>query len=436
MLKRKTSIELDTVLELPNELVIHRCDEKLVVVSPKDGNWLVVSESQLRILEQLKLGRTVGEVLLSTDDKRIAISLLSQIFARNFTEKDLHVSNRDSKALFYLTYDCNLKCEHCYMYAQRRREIMLSLAEYQLIFEELRRCGVNEATFSGGEPLVRTDLWEIIKRARNAGLTPRIFSNGTLWTGADIEKAKDFSIKAQISIDGVDERSCAIVRGAGVFAKARETAIRLAEVGVDVEIATTPTLANIELVEKGYSEFVREIREKVGRQVKFKVSLDLMPGRNVSRMSSHEKKEYEQRGSRLYSIANPDGTKIPFFDEYRKGQGRIVCGLGRLVFSPDGFVYVCSQLDFLQTIGNVREIGVPYLLEEAKKYVAAASVDNTIPCRECSLRHICGGGCRAERYEYVSRSVEQPSVHKPCSEKQKIALVKMMIQATKECYTF
>ena len=115
-------------------------------------------------------------------------------------------------------------------------------------------------------------------------------------------------------------------------------------------------------------------------------------------------------------------------------QGRLVCGLGRLVFTPDGFIHICSRLDYLQSLGNIRGGTVVQMINAAKNIVAAASVDNTIPCRDCSLRYICGGGCRAERYEYVSNSIDKPSTHKLCVESQKMALVKMMVQATKECY--
>ena len=75
-------------------------------------------------------------------------------------------------------------------------------------------------------------------------------------------------IKVQISIDGVDEKSCAVVRGADVFEKAKNTVIELAKAGVDVEISTTPIWANMEAVEHGYSAFVKELREK-GRRLPF-----------------------------------------------------------------------------------------------------------------------------------------------------------------------
>ena len=433
---RRISIALDTVLKLPYEVATYQQGEDFVVVSPKDGNWIVVSDKQLQFLAQFRYGKSVGEVVSSVTDKKSCITLLEQIFARNFTEKDLAVSNRNTKAMFYLTYECNLQCKHCYMHARHAKTNNLSASEYNVVLGGLRGNGVEEVTFSGGEPLMRTDFWEIISIAHEKGLISKVFSNGTLWTDSDIEKARDFSIKAQISIDGVDERSCATIRGANVFNKARDVAVRLANAGVDVEIATTPVFANIDAIEQGYSDFVKEMREKAGRRIKFKVSLNLLPGRHISKLTLAEKDEYMKKGLRLYSISNSGGTQIPFFDEYRSGRGRIACGLGRLVFSPDGFVYVCSRLDSFPQIGSVRNMDIPTLLEKANERMSAASVDNTLPCRDCALRHVCGGGCRSDRYEYVSCTTDKPSIHKPCSDEYKQTLVKMMIQATKECYTW
>jgi len=434
--KKKSSIALDALLKLPDEVVAYNIDGELLVVSPQDGNWLVISETQFEILEQLRSGRTVGEVISTASDRRICLSLVKQIIARDFTEKELSVASRNTKVFFYLTYECNLQCEHCYMYAQRRKAPLLSVHEYDAIFEELKRKGVEETTFSGGEPLMRPDFWSIINSARRKGLFPKVFSNGTLWSDADIEKAKDFSIKVQISIDGVDEKSCATVRGANVFEKAKEVAVKLAKAGVDVEISTTPIWSNMETVERGYSTFVKEMREAAGREIKCRVSLDLLPGRHMSNPSEAEKKEYENRCRRLYSIANLRTPQIPFFDAYRKGQGRIACGIGRLVFTPDGFVHVCSRLDSFPPIGNVRDIGIQHLMEEARKCMLAVSVDNTIPCRECALRYICGGGCRADCYEHMSTSMEKPSMRKPCSEEHKALLLRMMVRATRVCYAW
>ncbi len=434
MESRKASISANTIFKFPDEIVTYRYEGDTVVVSPNDGNWLVLSDAQVRIFDALKSGKTVDHVLSATPDKDVAKALLKQIMARDFTEKKLTVADRTSKAMFYLTYACNLACEHCYMFAQKNMAPELSVAEYKSIFEALGVNGVTAVTFSGGEPLMRPGFWQIIDAAQEHGFEIKIFSNGTLWTPNDISLAKRYGVKAQISIDGVDESSCAIVRGPNVFANAKNTALRLAQAGVDVEIATTPTMANIEMIERGYADFVAEMRN-AGR-IRFKVSQNLLPGRRISKLSSAQKRDYGQRGVRLYSISNPGGTQIPFFDEYRNGRGRIACGLGRLVFAPDGFIYVCSRLGSFPSLGNVRDIGVSGALSEARKRLAMASVDNTIPCRDCPLRHICGGGCRADRFEHVAASDGEFSVHKPCSETYKMMLLKMMVRATRECYAW
>lgn len=435
MLKKTARLASDTVLRFPNEIVVYRYGDEYVVVSPKDGNWLVVSEKQLQVFDLLKEGKTVGDVI-KLSEKESCIRLLKQIVARDFIEKDLATVNHNAHALIYLTYDCNLKCEHCYMHAQRTSGRLLTVDEYREIFKALRENGVREVTFSGGEPLIRRDVWKIVESACELGLISKIFSNGTLWTDADVDNAKRLGVKVQISIDGVDEASSACVRGPKAFAVAKDVALRLSAAGVPVDIATTPIASNLALIEKGYESFVREMRDASGGNIKFKVTLSLLPGRNLPTMTMADKKDYEQRGIRLYSISNPNGSTIPFFDEYRKGIGREICGLGRMAFTPDGEVYVCSQLDAFPSIGNVREKGIQQLIVAAKKRVTAASVNNTIPCRDCSLRHICGGGCRAERFQFVSDAEGTPSIHNLCSEVYKNTLLKMMVEATQACYNW
>lgn len=433
---KKQSVSLDAKFKFPRDITSCFSGEDVVVVSPNDGNWLVVSKPQFEIFNQLRSGKTVGDVIVKASDANECISLLKQICARRFVEKNISLSNRNSKVLFYLTYDCNLKCKHCYMHAQKSKGDCLTILEYETIFKQLKENGVVEITLTGGEPLMHHGFWEIVKCANRIGLITKVFSNGILWTENDIRLAKELGIKVQISIDGVDEISCSAVRGANVFAKAKNLVIQLAILGVDVEIATTPIWENIKYIERGYADFVKEIRERTGNKIKFRVSLNLLPGRETTRLSGVEKKEYERIGIKLYSIANPSGSEIPFFDDYKMGRGRIACGIGRLVFTPDGFAHVCSRIDRFKPIGNVKETNIPILIEKAISRLAAASVDNTIPCKECFLRHICGGGCRADRYTRVSNSLKNFSIHKPCTKEYKMTIIGMMKQATKECYTW
>ncbi|NPV28125.1 MAG: radical SAM protein [Firmicutes bacterium] len=65
-----------------------------------------------------------------------------------------------------LTNQCNLRCRHCYASAGEKLYNELSLAEVKELLGELSRLGTMEVEFSGGEPLLRPDLFEIIAYAK------------------------------------------------------------------------------------------------------------------------------------------------------------------------------------------------------------------------------------------------------------------------------
>ncbi len=65
-----------------------------------------------------------------------------------------------------LTNQCNLRCRHCYAGSGEKLDNELSTAEVKGLLEELSRLGSVEVEFSGGEPLLRPDLFEIIAYAK------------------------------------------------------------------------------------------------------------------------------------------------------------------------------------------------------------------------------------------------------------------------------
>jgi radical SAM protein with 4Fe4S-binding SPASM domain len=80
-----------------------------------------------------------------------------------------------------LTRQCNLHCRHCYASARSapdREE--LTPREGRLLVEELARCRVPALIFSGGDPLLRADLLELVRCASDLGIHPAISTNGTL----------------------------------------------------------------------------------------------------------------------------------------------------------------------------------------------------------------------------------------------------------------
>lgn len=85
---------------------------------------------------------------------------------------------------FDVTYRCNLKCVHCYVESavNAPHSDELSTLEIKGILGQLFEAGVLSVTFSGGEPLCRPDIFEIMEFARDRGLFFGLKTNGTLIT--------------------------------------------------------------------------------------------------------------------------------------------------------------------------------------------------------------------------------------------------------------
>ena len=80
------------------------------------------------------------------------------------------------------TNQCNLKCVHCYQDAEEATERELTTDEAKKMIDEIARAGFKIMIFSGGEPLLRPDIYELVAHAASRGLRPVFGSNGTLIT--------------------------------------------------------------------------------------------------------------------------------------------------------------------------------------------------------------------------------------------------------------
>lgn len=94
------------------------------------------------------------------------------------------------KAMFELTYRCNLRCRHCYVAdGSKRKE--LSTPEVFSILKDLASAGCLNIGFTGGEPFLRKDILDILEYAKGMGLNIIILTNGTLITAKKADRLKD-----------------------------------------------------------------------------------------------------------------------------------------------------------------------------------------------------------------------------------------------------
>ncbi len=120
---------------------------------------------------------------------------------------DLRYSRSDSLGpvvVYNCTARCNLKCLHCYSASEiSRRDCELTTSQAKKFLAELVEVNVPVVLFSGGEPLLRPDLFELLAEAKGLGLRTVLSTNGTLIDAAVTEKLALADVSyVGISIDG------------------------------------------------------------------------------------------------------------------------------------------------------------------------------------------------------------------------------------------
>jgi radical SAM protein with 4Fe4S-binding SPASM domain len=100
---------------------------------------------------------------------------------------------------------CNMTCPHCYAAAvSQPSPTDLSREEALRLLDELADCGVTVVIFSGGEPLLRPDLFDLLARARELGISPQLSTNGVLIDEAVARRLAEVGVAyVGISIDGL-----------------------------------------------------------------------------------------------------------------------------------------------------------------------------------------------------------------------------------------
>jgi radical SAM protein with 4Fe4S-binding SPASM domain len=101
---------------------------------------------------------------------------------------------------------CNMSCPHCYAAAvSKPSPTDLSPEEGLRLLEDLAGCGVKIVIFSGGEPLLRPDLFDLLRHAKSLGLSPQLSSNGVYIDAETAANLKAAGVAyVGVSIDGIE----------------------------------------------------------------------------------------------------------------------------------------------------------------------------------------------------------------------------------------
>jgi heme d1 biosynthesis radical SAM protein NirJ len=141
---------------------------------------------------------------------------------------------------------CNLTCMHCYsISADIDFPGELTTAEVFSVMDDLKRFGVPALILSGGEPLIRRDLFEIATRAKSMGFYTALSTNGTLIDAPLAARIRDTGFDyVGISLDGLEATHDKFRRSKGAFCKSLAALRMLRDLGVKVGMRFTLTEDN------------------------------------------------------------------------------------------------------------------------------------------------------------------------------------------------
>jgi len=162
------------------------------------------------------------------------------------------------------TRRCNLRCVHCYSRSEDKAYAgELSTAEARTMLEDLAAFGVPVVLFSGGEPLTRPDLFELIERAVGLGMRAVLSTNGTLITPDVAARLRDLKLSyVGVSLDGLGPVNDKFRGVAGAFDWALAGIRNCRAAGIKVGLRFTITRRNAGEID-GIFDLVR--REDIPR---------------------------------------------------------------------------------------------------------------------------------------------------------------------------
>jgi radical SAM protein with 4Fe4S-binding SPASM domain len=330
------------------------------------------------------------------------------------------------------TYRCNLSCKHCYSDAGSPSRMELSTEEAKNVVNQLADFGVTSLAFSGGEPMMRKDFFEVARHAVDSGLYISLATNGTLLTPENVRKLKEIGLNyVEVSLDGSDAKTHDHFRGqTGAFNQAMRGLKNCVDEDLCTCLAVTATKNNLieipsilamaekigikrftlfnfiptgrgkEIIELDPSPQEREevlnfLRKKLVEGPKIAI---LTTAPQLARVAL-QSQSWETQEEMMVPFAHMEAAKI---SKRAKALADFVggCGAGRFycAISPEGNVQPCVFLPI--TVGNLKTEKLEDIWLKSSVFEELRDREKLKGrCSRCEFKFVCGG-CRARAYSY------------------------------------
>ena len=304
-----------------------------------------------------------------------------------------------------VTHRCPLHCVYCSNPMQlAATQSELSTAEWTDIFEQSGKLGMLHAHFTGGEPLARTDLTELIAAARAAGFYTNLITSGVGLNEQRLQALVEAGLDhIQISFQDSREETANWIAGA----KAHAHKIELSRAVRRYKIAFTVNLVihrqNIDHLDEiiAFIEQLSPERVELAHTQYYGWALAnraaLMPTRAQLDTAVVIVSAAEQR---LAGKMRIDSVVPDYYAKYPKA---CMGGWGRrlMLINPSGKVLPCHAAEVLPGLSfeNVRDKSLEWIWQESPSFQRFRGEDwMPEPCRSCERRAEDFGGCRCQAF--------------------------------------
>ncbi|MFN3551059.1 MAG: radical SAM protein [Endomicrobiia bacterium] len=279
--------------------------------------------------------------------------------------------------LIELTYRCNFLCKHCYIQKNYCEEKFPELTSKEIVslIEEIYSLGGMYLIFTGGEPLLRKDIFDLIKFAKKLNFFVILFTNGSFLDEFVVEKLKVCGVdKIEISLYGDKKYHQVFVGKKNVYDKIIKAIRLLKKNNISVSIKSVITKQNF--IQR---KFLELLAKSIG--VEYKFDFVITP-KNNGDFSTTELMLDEKRIYLLLKEYNYKKEKVDFLSNVTCSAGINIVGI-----NPYGDVFPCIQFPY--KLGNIKEKKFKDIWENNNFRERFAQIKYYKECRGCELLFWC-----------------------------------------------
>lgn len=297
-----------------------------------------------------------------------------------------------------VTKECNLSCRHCYRDAGEKDPNELSFEEGCKLLLGIKDAGFKMVVLSGGEALLRNDIYQLIEYGIRLNLKMTMGTNGTLLTKPVVARLRDSGLsRIGISLDSTDERLHNEFRGkAWAFKKTLKGIENCKRLSLPFQIHTTIMDFNYEEIEK-IIDFSKMLSASA-----IHIFFPIQTGRaekqseDIPRYKNVLKRILKKQEATDIEIKPVCAPQFILYDHSKYMRG-CLAGISYCCVVPQGDVYPCPYLPI--KVGNIRDLPFNKIWENADVFKELRIGDYKGKCGICDFKLTCGG-CRARAYSY------------------------------------